>query len=180
MGAGKSTLGLELSKLMGVRNVPMDRVRWYYYLKEGYSLEKEDSLKDSFQDTMAYWKPYEVRAVKRIVGEFPDAIIDFGAGHSYFPDPAQFTEVQAALADVPGVFLLLPSPDSAQSLRICNERLVARRKKPLEPGDAEANQIFIEHESSRKLAKHIIYTDGKSVRETAEEILKKLELTRRG
>ncbi|MBL7714656.1 MAG: hypothetical protein JNL01_04255 [Bdellovibrionales bacterium] len=171
MGTGKSTLGLEISKLTGVPNIPMDRVRWYYYLKDGYSMQSEAALKDDFPETMKYWKPFEVRAVKRIIQEFPNAIIDFGAGHSYFVDPMQFDEVQATLSEIPGVVLVLPSPDRAESLQICNERLLERRKKPLEKIEIEANRAFIEHESNRKLAKQTVYTHGKTVRQTAEEIL---------
>jgi acetolactate synthase-1/2/3 large subunit len=53
MAAGKSTVAKELARLTGVRNVPMDRVRWYYYFKDGFTLEEELS-KPSFKEVMEY------------------------------------------------------------------------------------------------------------------------------
>ena len=91
----------------------MDRVRWYYYLKDGFSIEKEESI-ESFTDVMIYWKPFEVKAVKRIISEFPDSVIDFGAGHSYYTDTNQFNEVRDTLA----IFFRL-----IQLIRRLNQRL---------------------------------------------------------
>ena len=170
MSAGKSSVAKELAKLTAIRNVPMDRIRWYYYFDEGFSLEKELAL-PSFTEVMTYWKPYEVSAVKRIIAEFGDSIIDFGAGHSYFPNPDQFAQVAEVLAPHPNVFLLLPSPDPVVSLRICNERLALRKKAELESDEINANRAFIEHESNAKLAKRTVYTDGKTPSEVAREIV---------
>ncbi len=174
MAAGKSTVAKELAKLTGIRNVPMDRVRWYYYFKDGFTLEEELS-QPSFKEVMEYWKPFEVKAVQRIISEFSDAIIDFGAGHSYFPDPNQFETVETILSPFPNIFLLLPTPDPARSLEICNERLKLRKNKPLDETEITANRAFIEHESNRKLAKHILFTDGKSAETSAREILALLQ-----
>ena len=169
MAAGKTSVARELATLTGRRNVPMDRVRWYYYFKDGFRLEQEYSL-PNFADVMAYWKPFEVKAVARILDEFPDSIIDFGAGHSYFIDPEQFATVQKILEPLPDVYLLLPSPDKAKSLEICNHRLAERKKSALDANEIEANRNFIEHESNYRLAKRIFYTDGKTPREVAEAI----------
>ena len=169
MAARKSTVAEALAKLTGIRNVPMDKVRWYYYLNEGYSLEKDKSLA-SFTEKMAYWKPFEVIAVKRIIAEFPDAIIDFGAGHSYFTDPTQFSAVKTALAPLPNIFLLLPCENKKRALEICNQRLLLRKKAPLHPSEIDSNRNFIEHESNYRLAKHVIYTEDQSPDEVAEKV----------
>lgn len=169
MAAGKSTIGGELAKVTKLPQVPMDRVRWYYYYKHGFSLEKELSI-ESFTDVLKYWKPFEVNAVQNIVKEFPDSIIDFGAGHSYFTDSHQFNQVAQALEQIPNIFLLLPCKDKIRSLEICNERLKKRKEKELEENEITANRDFIEHESNYKLSKHIIYTDGKTPEESAKEI----------
>lgn len=174
MAAGKSSVAKELAALTGIPNVPMDKVRWYYYFKEGFSLEQERAL-PSFAEVMKYWKPFEVSAVKKIVSEFHNAIIDFGAGHSYFTDPAQFAAVEATLKPFSNVFLLLPSFDKSRSLEICNQRLESRKKTPLAETEIKANREFIEHESNYRLAKHNVYTDGKTPRQTAEEIQGLLE-----
>ena len=175
MATGKSTIATELAKLTGLRRIPMDRMRWYYYLKDGFSIEMEQSL-PTFKEMMAYWKPFEVKAVQRIVAEFPEAIIDFGAGHSYFPEEAQFKEVEIALAPVKNVFLLLPSENKEESLSICNERLQEKVKRDLDPTEVEANRNFIFHRSNYDLAKKIFYTKGVSPEETAAEIARYSEL----
>lgn len=169
MATGKSTIAAELAKLTGLRRIPMDRVRWYYYLKDGFSIETEQSL-PSFTDRMAYWKPFEVKAVQRIIMEFPDAIIDFGAGHSYFTEESQFEEVQRALAPLKNVFLLLPSENKEESLAICNQRLSAKAKRELDPTEVEANRNFIFHASNYALAKKIFYTKDIEPEQTAAEI----------
>lgn len=152
----------------------MDRIRWYYYFKKGFSLETELSL-PNFSEVMAYWKPFEVDAVYRITSEFPNSIIDFGAGHSWYPDPEHFVQVEKALNPFPNIFLLLPSPDKEESIQICNQRLLERRGKPLEETEIKANRDFVEHESNYRLAKHILYTKNKTPEDTAAEIFKLLK-----
>ena len=173
MCAGKSTLAKELSMSTGIPQVPMDRVRWYYYLKDGYDFVKEQNL-ECFKEKITYWKPFEVKAVKRIVKEFKNSIIDFGAGHSFFPNEAHFQEVNEALKPFPNVILLLPCKDKEESLRICSERLKKRYERDLEVSEIETNRDFIFQESNYKLAKHIVYTKDKSVEESVKEIEKLL------
>ncbi len=152
----------------------MDRVRWYYYFQVGYSQEEESSH-ESFKDRMAYWKPFEVKAVEKILEDFPDSIIDFGAGHSYFPDAAQFEAVKAILNPIPNIFLLLPSEDREESLRICNERLRVREGNDLEQDKLEANQWFINHPSNFRLSKQTIYTHNDTPEQTARRIIQRLK-----
>lgn len=173
MSAGKSTVADALAKITGIRRVPMDRLRWYYYFKNGFSMEKELSI-PSFTDVMAYWKPFEIGAVEKIITEFPDAIIDFGAGHSYFTDEDQFATVQKILDPIKNIFLLLPSDDKEESLRICNERLHKRVRRELDQTEIDANRDFIYHKSNYELAKKIIYTKAKTPEDVAIEIKKLL------
>lgn len=175
MSTGKSTIARELAKLTQMKRVPMDRVRWYYYLKDGFSIEKEESI-ESFTDVMTYWKPFEVKAVKRIISEFQDSVIDFGAGHSYYTDTNQFNEVRDTLAPLKNVILLLPSESKEESLKICNERLKERVKRELDKTETDANYEFIYHPSNYELAKHIVYTKDKSPEETAKEVFNLLEV----
>jgi shikimate kinase len=170
MAAGKSTVATLLAKIIGRPNIPMDRVRWYYYIKDGFSLEHESSLA-SFAEQMAYWKPFEVKAASRIINEFPNAVIDFGAGHSVYTDPKQLQEVSELLAPIPNVYLLLPCEDRERSISICNERLVSKKKgRPMEQDEIDANRLFVTHESNYILAKRVIFTESKTAQQVAEEI----------
>lgn len=170
MATGKSTVADELSKLLGIPRIPMDRVRWYYYLKSGFSLSVESTF-STFTEKMAYWKPYEVTAVKKITAEFSDSIIDFGAGHSYFPNESHFRTVQEHLANIKNIFLLLPSEDKTESLKICNEKLKDREGREFDEHQINANRWFIEHPSNYLLSKQIIYTMNQTPNETARQII---------
>lgn len=174
MAAGKSSVATELAKLTGIPRVPMDRVRWCYYFQAGFSLEKE-SLLGSFAEAMAYWKPFEVEAVKKIITDFSQSIIDFGAGHSYFTEETQFNMVNSYLASVQNVLLLLPSNDKDESLVICNERLKIRTGKELDKNEIETNKQFIEHPSNYLLAKQIVYTKNETPQETALKVVSLLK-----
>lgn len=174
MATGKSSVGNEIAKATCIARIPMDRVRWYYYFRNGFSQEIDSSL-DSFMDRMAYGKPFEVEAVKNILIDFPDSIIDFGAGHSHFPDEAQFQLVQNLLSTVQNIFLLLPSEDKETSIRICNERLINREGKDLDKEKLEANRWFIEHPSNFLLGKQVIYTENETPEETAGRIIRLLK-----
>lgn len=173
MATGKSNVANILANKIAIPRIPMDRVRWYYYLKDGFNIETEKAL-PSFRERMAYWKPFEVKAVHRIINEFAESIIDFGAGHSYYTDELQFIEVQEVLRPLPNVFLLLPSPDKERSLEICNKRLEEKNGCPLDKTEIEANRDFIFHSSNYRLAKHIIYSENKTPEDVATEVIRSL------
>ena len=173
MAAGKSTIGKELAKSKMLQQIPMDRLRWYYYLKDGFDFVKEDDFETS-KEKIEYWKPFEAKAVIKIVNDFDNGIIDFGAGHSYFPDEKQFNNVSKALQPIENIFLLLPCEDKEESLKICNERLTKKFERELTASEVEANRDFIFHNSNYKLSKHIIYTKDKSINDTVKEIEKLL------
>lgn len=117
----------------------------------------------------------EVGAVRKITSEFPNAIIDFGAGHSYFPDETHFRSVQEHLSAIENIFLLLPSEDKIESLKICNERLKDREGQEIDEHKINANRWFIEHPSNYRLAKHTIYTINQTPTETANQIIRLLK-----
>lgn len=173
MATGKSTVAKELAKITKLRRVPMDHVRWYYYIQDGFDVVYDESL-DSFTERVEYWKEFEAKAVRKIVTEFPGSIIDFGAGHSHFPKEEHFKIAKDALAPFQNIFLLLPSESKDESLEICNQRLQERSKRELKESEVQVNKNFIFHSSNYDLAKHIVYTKDKKPQETAQEIIELL------
>ena len=171
MATGKSTLGAALAEALGTSQYPMDWVRWYYYLKNGYDLKHEKTL-NNFRDKLTYWKPFEVDAVERIVQDF-EGVIDFGAGHAHFTQPAHLSRVKAALAGLT-VVLILPDPDLEKSLRICNERMAERCEKPLTEDQLSTNAEFVHSESFRTLATHTFYTRDLSPEAAASALIEML------
>ncbi len=129
---------------------------------------------DGFPGVIIYWKPFEVHAVERLLADHPcDAVLDFGAGHSVYADPAQFARVQAALAACPNVVLLLPSPDLDESVRISKERQGHQTWY-----ENDFDELFVKHPSNQTLAKHVVYTQGKTPDQTRDDILRRLGLMR--
>jgi shikimate kinase len=169
MGSGKSTIARLLEERTGLSNVPIDYIRWYYYFQHGFKLSIQEQFQD-FEDKANYWKQYDLIAIEKALLDFPKAIIDFGAGHSYYPEDNQLQQVREILEKFPNVFLLLPSADIDESYSILSERI--KKKYPqLEDGVVEYNRKFLEHPSNRMLSKHIIYSKNKSPEDNVEEII---------
>lgn len=166
MGAGKSTVGSELAKISGLRQVPMDFICWYYYFKQGYSLEEEDAL-ESKKEVTRYLRRFQLNALENAVKDFPECIIDFGAGHSFYEDQERLDRAKKALHQNPNVFLLLPHKDPKVCEKICFERLKERKNEKYARKTLEMNKLFIYSQSNKELAKHIIESGEMTAEETA-------------
>jgi len=168
IGAGKSTLSKLIAEKLGIPSRHMDQVRVRYYKEIGYDddLAQQILNKDSFLGLYRYWKPFEAHAVERLLSENEEVVIDFGGGHSVYEDDALFARVQKALAPYPYVILILPSPDKEKSVKILNERTGGVVSEGF-----DFHEHFVTHHSNYDLAKHIIYTEGKTPEETCAEIV---------
>src|SRR5262249_1521407 len=108
-----------------------------------------------------------------VLQDYPGRVVDFGAGHSVHEDPADFERVQQALAPYPNVVLVLPSPDLDESARILRERAVRSQflQEIREQLGYDLNEYFLRHPSNFTLAKHVVYTAGRSPEESRDEII---------
>ena len=173
MASGKSTIARLLEERTGLTNVPIDYIRWYYYFQHGFKFSTQEQFQD-FEEKANYWKQYDLIAIEKALLDFPKAIIDFGAGHSYYPDDNQLQHVLDILEKLPNVFLLLPSADIDESYSILSERI--KKKYPqIEDGVVEYNRKFLEHPSNPMLSKHIIYSKDKSPEDNVEEMISLLK-----
>jgi hypothetical protein len=169
---GKSTLGSILAKRTGMQSVSLDELRESYYQEIGYDLEFAKHIRSTggFVSLAFYWMLFNAHAVERVLSDHQDCVIDFGAGHSVFESQEQFVRAQKVLTPYPNVILILPSPDPDESIQILNERtsdLVGVFGQGF-----NWNEYFVNHPSSHKLAKHVVYTKGKTPEETCCEILR--------
>lgn len=182
MCAGKSTIAELLSEKLNLPHHSVDDDRWTYYKEIGYDEALAAQIAKSDQGMaglLRYWKPFEAHAVERVLADHPDCVIDFGAGHSVYEDETLFARVQRALNPYPNVILLLPSPNLDESAEILNARfkeLLLREVGHVDPALFEVNTQFVKHPSNHKLAKIVVYTNGKMPDETCAEILPKLHL----
>ncbi|KIL38555.1 shikimate kinase [Gordoniibacillus kamchatkensis] len=162
MKIGKSTVRRLLSEKLGIPGVTLDDKRYTYYNEIGFdmSLQQQMLRNNQFQELYQYWKPFEAHSVERVLQDYPQCIIDFGAGHSVYEDPLLFERVRNALAPYPNVILLMPSPNAKESLQMLNERSALN-----------INEHFVTHPSNYLLAKRVVYTKGRTPAETAEDII---------
>jgi shikimate kinase len=167
MGAGKSTVGRIITKRLGLPRVPMDDLRFAYYEEIGYDRAYAEELRraNGFDAVIKYWKPFELHAVQRLLSDYQNCVIDFGAGHSVQEDDAMFARLQATMAPFANVVLLQPDPDVETSLQILTSR--EDEYKEFE----ELNRHFLEHPANRALAKHVVYNGAMTAEQTADEVL---------
>jgi hypothetical protein len=160
-------VGRILAKRLGLPRVPMDDLRFAYYEEIGYSRAYAEQLRrvDGFDSVIKYWKPFELHAVQRLLSDYQNCVIDFGAGHSVQEDDAMFTQLQTALAAFANVVLLQPDPDVETSLQILNSREDAYKEFE------ELNRHFLEHPANRTLAKRVVYNGAMTAEQTADEVL---------
>lgn len=172
IGVGKSTVAALLSQRLHKQLIPLDMIRWYFYLKNGYDFGKERELRanpDFMNNLYKYWKPFEADLVEKSLAEFTDCIFDFGAGHSVYEDRILFEKVEKVLEPFANVVLLVPSHDVDESVRILKERHG-------EHLDEFITRHFLTQESNMKLAKIVIPTGTLSPSEICSIILEKVSL----
>ena len=177
MSVGKSTVAKLLSSKLSIPRYELDDVRQRFYTEIGYSERLASKIvgDEGMQGLIRYWKPFEAYAVERAIEEFENCIVDFGAGHSVYEDPELFSRVEEALRPIKHVILILPSPNLDRSVEIVNERFSDFLVNEVGKVDSELlrlNEHFVRHPSNSKLAKKTIYTEGNTIEQTCDAVIK--------
>lgn len=156
MGAGKTTVSKELTKLTGKKEVDMD----------AYIVEREGrSINDIFEKHgEAYFREIETKYLKEIQ-ENDGAIVSCGGG-------AVLKDENVGLMKENGVIVLLTATPETTLLRVQNSK-----DRPILNGNMNI-EFITELMNKRKdrylsVADITVETDGKAVRAIAEEILEK-------
>jgi shikimate kinase len=105
--------------------------------------------------------PLRLRAVERMLREGDDSIIVLPPDFVAYEDAPALAQMTALLADVPQVVLLTPSETAV----LLNADLSGTTDW------SEVNAYWICNPSNEQLAKHIVYTSGKTETQTRDEIL---------
>ena len=127
-GAGKSTIAELLAARLQRPTESLDR-HPEYYRDAGWDRDEFRRIARTVSPKAAdrYFQTFFPAALERLLAEYPQHIIDLGAGHTVYDDEALFARVRHALAPYRRVVLLLPSPDLDESVRVLRERA---RSKP--------------------------------------------------
>ncbi len=170
--AGKSAVATLAATQLHLFHVSLDDLRWKYYSEIGYdeTLAKQIRLQGGFLAIMFYRQLFDPYSVERVLTDYPDAVVDCGAGVGPFENQEQLQRIQSLLKPIPNIFLLLPSSNLEESLKILQEREI----NPPADLKFDINAHFLHHPGYGSLAKHIIYTKNKTPEQTCSEVLKLL------
>jgi hypothetical protein len=176
LAAGKTTTGCAVASLSDRPLCSLDDLRWQYYADLGYDPDeaaRRFEAGGTAAERMAYGMPYEAHAVEQVVADFPDCVIDLGASNSVYEDPELSARVQRALSRT-NVVLLLPDADPVRCRRVLRERLqqISRTKgEAVSETLLELNEYFVSHPSNARLARRVVFTDGRSPTDVAHEVV---------
>lgn len=179
--AGKSTVATLLGESLDMPVFDFDDQRWQYYEEIGYDKDLAQKIREEqgLAALTAYWKPFDIYTVERVLKAFPAGyVMAFGAVHSFYDDDVLFARAKKALAPFENIVLLLPAPNVEESISILRQRLLIKRPDLTEHVDEmmELDRTFIEHHSNYDLARIVVYNKGKSPHQTCDEIIGKLKL----
>lgn len=175
-GAGKSTIGRLLAVSLSKELYSLDRHRDELYAPYNYDKTVAELIYEEQGELAFYehWTVFEFQAVSHILqnatkkgDKFHGKILDFGAGHSVYEKPEQLAKIEELIRPFQNIVLILPCEDFSEAMQI----METRRGHKL-----GLNRHFLEHESNKKLAKHVVYTKDRTPDESAEEVLQILNL----
>lgn len=157
--AGKTTLLPLLAARLGRPAVDLDDIAEAYYAEVGRGRDELNAIGAQRGDLGAYlwWQQGHPHAVRRVLQEHPDAVIALGAGHTTYTDAALFEEVRVLLEPCATV-LMLPGPDTEQSLRVLRECSIERGSGDWIMDGVDILERWVAGEQNRLLASITIHT----------------------
>jgi len=174
---GKTTIGNLIAEALNKKSVSLDDIADEYYKENGYDVSQHKNIlqNEGKLKGYQYWWPSLAYAAIKVVQDYPDSVIDFGAGHSQYQNKDLFESVKQAIPLDSYVIFLLPSPDIERSISIIKERSMKDRKADWTLDGYDFIEQWIVDECNHILADKIIYTENKTPIQCRDEILEILQ-----
>lgn len=168
IGVGKSTQAKLLADRLEMPRCSYDEVKSAYWKIQGLNRDKAHQIEKEhgLYAMLSYMNTFKAETVCSIINDYPGHVIDFGGGAQTFDEQHQIDAVRKIFDPIANVFLLLPSPDLATSIKAL-------------PGLKEnypINAYLIMHPTNELFAKHTVYTLDKSQDDISNEIIDKLQV----
>lgn len=177
LATGKSSIAKELSNITGLVNYPVDKLKWYYRMRNGFDLAKcSELLKEKgFEAMLGYASRFFGPKELQTILESFNGIIDLGASDTHTSDLQRIQEIQEVLSPYRNKFLILPYEDDSLSEEILTRRLRLRyqfddTKRPVLGTYIKKNHEYLYSKQNRMIANHVIYANDRSSNLIAQEI----------
>lgn len=174
VGAGKSTQGRLVATALGMQSLSLDSIANKYYEVSGFGPSEFQRVKneESYLEAYRQWWPSLAYAAQKVVTDYEDCVIDFGAGHSHYDDESLFKNVDRALARCSKVVLLLPVADLNRSVSLLRQKSIEERKRDWIHDGYDFLEHWVKDYCNHRLATATVYTEGKTLEQTRDEIVK--------
>ena len=159
-GAGKSTVANELCKITGMQRLCLDSIA---------NRDRRNGFRSNFRNSEEYNLYMLESQLKRAQDLGIPGVVDFGAGHSVYDDKIIFERVKYMLSNFENIVLLLPSENLEESLQILSSRST---------GDYSPNRRFITSPCNEELATIVIYENGRTPKQVAQDIMNSIQMKR--
>lgn len=171
IGAGKSTIAKMVAEELSIPSFSLDKEE-HLAASVGYDIErykrmwKENGLLDAYE----YRRSFYDRLVPLFLASHDHGVLDLGGGHPIVPDQAKQEVIRKAFAPYEHIFLLMPTPDPNESIKIL------RKRNQLADDEPDLNTLYFKNGNTVfwEIAKFPVYTEGKTPKQTHAEVMRLL------
>jgi shikimate kinase len=172
IGAGKSTISKMVAQKLSLPSFSLDGEA-HLAASVGFDAGHYVQLQNEKGPLVAYEyrRSFYDRVVPLFLASHDRGVLDLGGGHPIVPDPKKQETIKKAFAPFAYVFLLMPTPNPEESLRIL------RCRNKIADGQPDFNALYFQggNRAFWEIAKHVLYTEGKTPENTCDEVLRLLD-----